>query len=1635
MGLKPGEDEPVGLEGQQSSGDLDFQELGESKNLGYSDQRRRIVYSVLGFDAMDRQLPCNDDSLLEGVVTALGRRVADLSGSGTTALSPFMVGLPKLNQSRLGPAVVNVDRVSAFGQLSYSPNGLILESLSNFSSVRASACVYSGKWQYEVVLHTAGIQQIGWATVYCPFTTEEGVGDAPDSYAYDGKRIRKWNVKCQPYGQPWAPGDVIGALVDLDAGEVSFMRNGESMGVAYPTIRTMQPHLAYFPALSLSYTEKAEVNFGGRPFLYPAPKHLPLQLAPTGGRLELGAYLSQCVKRLALASQSVVGTSSAGNLSRPCDLSAHSDDPPGLEEDKDELQTLPPQGQGLFQSIPDGPRAGKASKVLGADQQQLEWEDAWLLGSAIGDQIGAMLQVPPTYTVSSPLPRGGHATAVEYFVHGQLLPALISLHGARAPHDVASTCAAARLLQMGLETATFEAVGGCLLEALALTCCLVRRLPAFIIIPFIIIPSITPFITPFITSLTCCLVRRLPAFIIIPFIIIPFIIIPFITPFTPPVSPASHAACLTCCLVRRLPAFIIIPFIIIPFTIPPFIPPFPPPSFITPFIKPFTTPFITPFITSLTCCLVRRLPAFKSLWLRHSNFDTITEWLMSRKPLGPEDIKGLLPAVWWRGCRDETAAEERMKEAPGPKDIKGLLPAVWWRGCRDDKAAKEKMKEAPGPEDIKGFLPAVRWAGCRDNSAAEERMKYALVAFESAVVKVEDVQYELLTSLIGEADARAPSQGGGRLGSQPGNACTFVFEILFNVNLQYELLTSPIREEDAWAPSKDAMISFFRRLVLRNRGANRDMLPPGLSDPNVLVSVWFILLRLLWGALGDLKQFPRPPCRDPVLDSLKPEWVVELLSMSMALYSLRVVTSVRQIQTMLLALSSSIASLEEVERHMVRGRGAGQGSSSSSHKSRVGLEEVEQHMVRGRGAGLDRAAAAAAATRAELRRGGETHGARQGSRTGQQQQQPQEQSLEEVERHMVRGRGAGQGSSSSSSHKSRVGLEEVEQHMVRGRGAGQGGSSSSSHKSRVGLEEVERHMVRGRGAGQSSSSSSHKSRVGLEEVEQHMVRGRGAGQGGGSSSSSSHKSRVGLEEVERHMVRGRGAGQGSSSGMNMSHMSGVPPPAVSTASPSAVNTSSPPSSDDPSSSAGAAATATATEIANVLASALSEQETADLDSMGGAQGAGTTPSFSRLHVHNPLHFASSFGGATPTPSTPSPAMPTPSGGEPSSSVSASTGSTASASATPAGSASSGVSASTGSTASASASAAAAAAGSGASGSAALQQNQWQETRTFLRLDIASNGRCGLLLETTFYSGWRMDALMCQADWTTFYGGWKMDALMYQTTFYGGWKMDALMYQTTFYSGWKMDALMYQAGWVSHMLLQASTRGSVLSYIPNCFVEMVVDSITALRRSIDSVFNNPQKPSLLTHPFTRHLPVPFSDFRPLFEQNDIACSKLVPYAISIDFLPLFEQNEMACSKLVPNAISMFDSRLWHPVSAVLLRLTHGSGFGNSAKEQGGRSVRLSVRCTFAPDSRLWLRKLCEGARGALSQAQALGTLQRSKGGAQSGSGFGNSAKEQGGRSVRLGGGVLDATLVVVMMVVGFGNSAKEQGGRSVRLRCV
>ncbi|KAG7637012.1 E3 ubiquitin-protein ligase RKP [Arabidopsis thaliana] len=196
----------------------------------------------------------------------------------------------------VGPPIVGLEEFSICGDIRIVKPPLVLESLALFSSARANACIWKGKWMYEVALETSGIQQLGWATLACPFTDQKGVGDADDSYAFDGRRVSKWNKEAEPYGQSWVAGDVIGCCIDLNCDEIYFYRNGVSLGAAFTGIRKLGPGFGYYPAISLSQGERCELNFGAYPFKYPVDGFQPLQEAPT--RFSFATELLRCFSRL-----------------------------------------------------------------------------------------------------------------------------------------------------------------------------------------------------------------------------------------------------------------------------------------------------------------------------------------------------------------------------------------------------------------------------------------------------------------------------------------------------------------------------------------------------------------------------------------------------------------------------------------------------------------------------------------------------------------------------------------------------------------------------------------------------------------------------------------------------------------------------------------------------------------------------------------------------------------------------------------------------------------------------------------------------------------------------------------------------------------------------------------------------------------------------------------------------------------------------------------------------------------------------------------------------------------------------------------------------------------------------------------
>uniref|UniRef100_A0A3B4V267 RING-type E3 ubiquitin transferase n=1 Tax=Seriola dumerili TaxID=41447 RepID=A0A3B4V267_SERDU len=206
---------------------------------------------------------------------ATGMTCCPLDCTNTYQSLDLSVSADQATEGRLGPQPVVLDHTSGFEGLLFVDDDLlgfngVIFFQSNVLIFLSSSVLFlsAGKWAYEVLISSQGLMQIGWCTLNCRFNQEEGVGDTPDSYAYDGNRVRKWNVTTTNYGKSWAAGDIVSCLIDLDEGTITFCLNGQSLGTAFTNIKT-GPGVAYFPAISLSFKESVAFNFGSRPLRYP----------------------------------------------------------------------------------------------------------------------------------------------------------------------------------------------------------------------------------------------------------------------------------------------------------------------------------------------------------------------------------------------------------------------------------------------------------------------------------------------------------------------------------------------------------------------------------------------------------------------------------------------------------------------------------------------------------------------------------------------------------------------------------------------------------------------------------------------------------------------------------------------------------------------------------------------------------------------------------------------------------------------------------------------------------------------------------------------------------------------------------------------------------------------------------------------------------------------------------------------------------------------------------------------------------------------------------------------------------------------------------------------------------------------
>lgn len=224
-----------------------------------------------------------------GGVGGLQYAYADPSLAGMTGL---MQELPVQEEPVPETTNVALDDFNSDLHLTLDPDGYGAQPLSNppgfnfcWAGARATHGATSGKLYYEVqvVEHlptnfgddhqetNPHVLRIGWSMDETSFQ----LGEEPFSYGYGGTGKFSRNNKFSNYGEPYGEGDVIGALLDLDAKppSMSFTKNGKWLGVA-DNISGFQPGVkekALFPHI-LSKNTKFVVNFGQRESWYSPPQ-------------------------------------------------------------------------------------------------------------------------------------------------------------------------------------------------------------------------------------------------------------------------------------------------------------------------------------------------------------------------------------------------------------------------------------------------------------------------------------------------------------------------------------------------------------------------------------------------------------------------------------------------------------------------------------------------------------------------------------------------------------------------------------------------------------------------------------------------------------------------------------------------------------------------------------------------------------------------------------------------------------------------------------------------------------------------------------------------------------------------------------------------------------------------------------------------------------------------------------------------------------------------------------------------------------------------------------------------------------------------------------------------------------------
>jgi len=144
------------------------------------------------------------------------------------------------------------------------------------NTVSGNFHVTSGKWYWEAsITSTAVTCMIGVADGSQPPAERNWQSEGWYYYASNGNKYH--DNGSAAYGSSYGQNDIIGIALDMDAGTLTFYKNGVSQGVAYSTGLSGLPITPAVNNGGSSNTHTVVYNFGQRPFEYTPPTgHLSL---------------------------------------------------------------------------------------------------------------------------------------------------------------------------------------------------------------------------------------------------------------------------------------------------------------------------------------------------------------------------------------------------------------------------------------------------------------------------------------------------------------------------------------------------------------------------------------------------------------------------------------------------------------------------------------------------------------------------------------------------------------------------------------------------------------------------------------------------------------------------------------------------------------------------------------------------------------------------------------------------------------------------------------------------------------------------------------------------------------------------------------------------------------------------------------------------------------------------------------------------------------------------------------------------------------------------------------------------------------------------------------------------------------